>query len=150
VTIEQGANAVAQVQAEAAAAGRDVDAYTSSYTVCRPTRKEAEDYHRYYVEENGDFEALEHLMELQFPNPEHRAQRNFDEMRRRFIGGNGSFPIVGSPDDVARTYAEISEAGFTGLATSFVNYIDELPYFRDEVLPRLARLGLRSAEPVPV
>jgi len=27
---------------------------------------------------------------------------------------------------------------------SLVNYADELPYLRDEVLPRLARAGLRE------
>jgi hypothetical protein len=27
---------------------------------------------------------------------------------------------------------------------SFVNYLDELPYFRDEVMARLERMGLRS------
>jgi dimethylsulfone monooxygenase len=27
---------------------------------------------------------------------------------------------------------------------SFVNYVDELPYFCAEVLPRLARAGLRA------
>jgi hypothetical protein len=31
-----------------------------------------------------------------------------------------------------------------GIALSFVNYLDELPYFCAEVLPRLARLGLRA------
>ena len=147
VTLEQGAKTVAEVKAEAKASARDVDVYTSSYTVCRPSRKEAEDYHNYYVDECGDWEALDHLMELQFPNPEQRAQKNFGEIKRRFIGGNGSFPIIGSPDDVADALARISTAGYTGIATSFVNYLDELPYFRDEVLPRLVRLGLR--EPAP-
>jgi FMNH2-dependent dimethyl sulfone monooxygenase len=146
VTLEQGATTVAEVKAEAKARGRDVDVYTSSYMVCRPTRKEAEDYHHYYVDECGDWEALDHLIELQFPNPEHRQQKNFEEIRRRFIGGNGSFPIIGSPDDVANMIADICAAGYTGMATSFVNYLDEFPYFRDEVLPRLVRLGLR--EPV--
>jgi FMNH2-dependent dimethyl sulfone monooxygenase len=28
---------------------------------------------------------------------------------------------------------------------NFVNYLDEFPYFRDEVLPRLERLGVREA-----
>jgi hypothetical protein len=41
--------------------------------------------------------------------------------------------------------SEISACGFNGIATSFVNYLDEFPYFRDEVLPRLERLGLRDA-----
>jgi hypothetical protein len=31
-----------------------------------------------------------------------------------------------------------------GIAISFVNYLDELPFFRDEVLPRLGRLGVRQ------
>jgi hypothetical protein len=31
-----------------------------------------------------------------------------------------------------------------GIAVSFVNYFDDLPYFCDEVLPRLARMGLRE------
>jgi FMNH2-dependent dimethyl sulfone monooxygenase len=31
------------------------------------------------------------------------------------------------------------------MAFGLVNYIDELPYFRDEVLPRMVRLGLREA-----
>jgi hypothetical protein len=40
----------------------------------------------------------------------------------------------------------VSAAGFAGMCFSFVNYLDEFPFFRDEVLPRLERLGLR--EPV--
>jgi len=149
VTLEQGAAAVQTVKQQSAAAGRAVDVFTSSYTVCRPTRNEAEEYHRYYVDECGDWDAYHHLVELQFPNPEQRAQRDALETRRRFIGGNGSFPLIGSPDDVAEKLREISACGFNGIATSFVNYLDEFPYFRDEVLPRLERLGLRSRALAP-
>ena len=41
----------------------------------------------------------------------------------------------------------ISRAGMRGIAVSFVNYLNELPYFCDEVLPRLVRLGARSRVP---
>ncbi len=34
-----------------------------------------------------------------------------------------------------------------GIGFSFVNYLDELPYFAQEVLPRLQRLGLHAAPP---
>jgi hypothetical protein len=47
---------------------------------------------------------------------------------------------------VARDLAQLAAVGLTGIAVSFVNYLDELPYICVEVLPRLARLGLR-AEP---
>ena len=40
--------------------------------------------------------------------------------------------------------ARLAAAGLTGIAVSFVNYLDELPYFCAEVLPRLARAGLRG------
>jgi dimethylsulfone monooxygenase len=46
---------------------------------------------------------------------------------------------------VAAELAEISDAGFIGTTITFVNYVDEFPYFRDEVLPRLERLGLRRS-----
>ena len=35
-------------------------------------------------------------------------------------------------------------SGFDGVGLSFVNYLEELPYFRDEVIARLERMGLRK------
>jgi len=64
-------------------------------------------------------------------------------LRRRFAAGHGGCPIVGDPDEVAAGLAQLSAAGFAGFAFSFVNYIDEFPFFRQEVLPRLERMGLR-------
>ncbi len=57
----------------------------------------------------------------------------------------GGVPVTGDPDTVARDLAELAAAGARGIALSFVNYADELPYFCDEVLPRLQRAGLRTA-----
>ena len=37
-----------------------------------------------------------------------------------------------------------SQAGLRGIGFSFVNYLKELPYFCDEVLPRLERMGIRA------
>jgi alkanesulfonate monooxygenase SsuD/methylene tetrahydromethanopterin reductase-like flavin-dependent oxidoreductase (luciferase family) len=145
ITLEQGAKTVAEARARAEAMNRkDVRIFTSGYYVCRPTRAEAEDYHHYYAETHGDFEAYEHLLELQFPTPDARKSHSAQTLRLRHIGGNGSFPIVGSPDDVAEQLKAISDIGFNGIAASFVNYTAELPFFRDEVLPRLKKMGLRA------
>jgi hypothetical protein len=38
----------------------------------------------------------------------------------------------------------ISEQGYSGMALTFVNYLYELPYFCDRVLPLLQRAGLRQ------
>ena len=56
----------------------------------------------------------------------------------------GGFMAVGTPERVADELESISKAGVRGIALSFVNYLDELPYFCTEVLPRLVRLGARS------
>jgi alkanesulfonate monooxygenase SsuD/methylene tetrahydromethanopterin reductase-like flavin-dependent oxidoreductase (luciferase family) len=67
--------------------------------------------------------------------------------RRAYANGHGGLPLIGTPDDVADTLAKMSRAGFTGIGLSFVNYADELPYFLDEVVGRLERLGLRKSAP---
>ena len=70
------------------------------------------------------------------------ARKPAYELPSHAIGG---YPFVGTPDRVADELATISKAGMRGIALSFVNYLDELPYFCDEVLPRLVRLGVRAA-----
>jgi FMNH2-dependent dimethyl sulfone monooxygenase len=135
--------------AAATASGREIGIYTSGYAVCRPTRAEALEYERYVADENGDWDAIDHMIELSTaghpgPAPD-RSSQAFIRRRRRIAIGHGGYPVVGNPDECAIALAQLHEAGFAGFAFSFVNYIDEFPYFRDEVLPRLERLGLREA-----
>ena len=68
---------------------------------------------------------------------------DFEERRLYQANGMGGLPIVGDPDQVAAELQHINAAGARGIALSFVNYLDELPFFCAEVLPRLARMGLR-------
>ena len=62
----------------------------------------------------------------------------------------GSYPFVGSPDDVAAEMARMSATGLAGCTVAFVDYLKEIPYFVQEVLPRLERLGLRQPAAPPV
>ena len=68
-----------------------------------------------------------------------------DENKRRYFAANavGGYPFVGTPDRVAEELTIISKAGVRGIGLSFVNYLAEVPYFCDEVLPRLQRIGVR-------
>jgi alkanesulfonate monooxygenase SsuD/methylene tetrahydromethanopterin reductase-like flavin-dependent oxidoreductase (luciferase family) len=63
----------------------------------------------------------------------------------RQVLARGNFCAIGDPDDVAQQLARLHGVGFDGLALNFVNYLDDIEYFAQEVLPRLERLGLRSA-----
>jgi len=56
----------------------------------------------------------------------------------------GSYCVIGAPDTVVQELSRLQAAGFDGLALNFVDYLAELPYFAEAVLPRLERLGLRA------
>jgi alkanesulfonate monooxygenase SsuD/methylene tetrahydromethanopterin reductase-like flavin-dependent oxidoreductase (luciferase family) len=144
IDLEKGKKDVESIKSIAAGFNRQIDVFTTSYVVLRPTRKEALDYHEYYTNEMGDFAAADHLMELQGLHAQSFPPEAFKLFRQRFLGGHGVYPLIGDPDDVARELARISEAGFIGTTITFVNYVKEFPYFRDEVLPRLERMGLRQ------
>jgi dimethylsulfone monooxygenase len=143
-SLEAGIDEVKQTEAEARAHGRDIGVYGNGYVVCRQTRREAEEYHRYYAEEMGDWDAVDHLIAMNKINSQSYSAEFFKAFRIRFAAGHGGFPMVGDPDDVANALAGVSRAGFAGMCFSFVNYLDEFPLFRDEVMPRLVRLGLRE------
>lgn len=65
------------------------------------------------------------------------------EKERALLGYGGSYPLYGTPDHIAQELHRLRAAGFDGLAMGFLNFLDELPYFAQEVLPRMERLGLR-------
>lgn len=144
IDLETGKKDVASICATAAGFNRTVDVFTTSYVVARPTKKKAVEYHDYYTNKMGDIAAVEHLMELQSLHAQSFPADAFQRIRERFLGGHGVYPLIGTPDDVAAELAKISAAGFIGTTITFVNYVNEFPYFRDEVLPRLERLGLRE------
>jgi dimethylsulfone monooxygenase len=111
---------------------------------CRRDKKEAEEYYRHAILENADFSAIDCILAMKDITPETKGKEEFERQRMFYANGMGGLPIVGDPDHVAKTMAELSHAGLTGMGISLVNYLDELPYFCDEVLPRLERMGLRD------
>jgi len=143
---EEAAGNVRAAKAEARAQGHEIGVYCVGVVTVRPTQREAEEYAR-YVDENTDWNAVDSIMEMKGLNEKPPELR--ERLRNGYARGMGGLPLTGDPDTIAKALAEVAGAGFNGIAVSFVNYLAELPYFRDEVLPRLARLGLRSpiAEP---
>jgi alkanesulfonate monooxygenase SsuD/methylene tetrahydromethanopterin reductase-like flavin-dependent oxidoreductase (luciferase family) len=117
--------------------------FTVGVIICRPTMKEAEEYQHYVNVEQADWSAVDHLLAMRNITPETTPHEEFMRRRSHYAHGNSGVPIIGDPDFVAGKLIELSGAGLAGIGVSLVNYADELPYFRDEVLPRLERVGLR-------
>jgi dimethylsulfone monooxygenase len=144
-SLDGNATKVQEIKEEAHRYGRDIAIYTVGQVICRPTRRQAEDYYRHAIIDNADWDAVEAMMTLRNITPQNYSPEDY-AARRRYFAGNaiGGYPFVGTPDRVAEELATLSEAGMRGIAVSFVNFLDEVPYFAAEVLPRLARRGVRT------
>ena len=143
-TIDEFAQDIAAARRLAAERGREIDVYSVGVVTCRPTMAEAEDYHRHCVIDHADWGAVDNILAMRGMRPGDMSAAAFDELRQHTAHGLGGTPIVGDPDRVAAELARFAEAGLRGIGVSFVNYAAELPFFRDEVLPRLERRGLRE------
>jgi len=145
-SIEGTAKKVAEVKAQARTFGRDIEVYTVGHVICRPTQQEADQYYQHAIIENADWGAVERMMALRNIKRDSLTADEYAAKRHYFAANAiGGYPFVGTPDKVAEELANLSRAGVRGIAFSLVNYVDELPYVCEEVLPRLARLGLRQS-----
>lgn len=144
-SVENAANDIAEVRSAAGARSADIGVFTNAYIVCRSTQSEAEEYHHYYAVENADEGAVDTM----YVGRGIRDNPNLSDdvkakLRLRIAGGNSAYPLIGTPDRVAEEIKNLSDMGFSGIAFGLVNYVTHFPYIRDELLPRLERLGLRK------
>jgi dimethylsulfone monooxygenase len=140
---------VAAVKALARASGNEIDVYTTGSVICRRTKREAEEFFHYAIEENADWEAIDAIIALRGHGDVSAAERA--KLRSSYRNGlGGAFAPIGDPDFVAGEFAKVADVGLSGVAISFVNYLDDFPLFRDEVLPRLERMGLRGGQALTI
>lgn len=135
------AEIVRGVRARAAEFGREISVYTNAQIICRPTQKEALDYYRYALEENADWPAVDNEINVRAGIDADPRSPGHQERRRRQIR---QFPLIGDPDYVAGLLITLNQLGFDGIGMTMINYLDELPFICDEVLPRLEAAGLRA------
>jgi alkanesulfonate monooxygenase SsuD/methylene tetrahydromethanopterin reductase-like flavin-dependent oxidoreductase (luciferase family) len=143
-SLDETAQRVATAKGQAKEQGRELGVYTVGVITCKPTKKEAEDYYHYSIVEHADWSAVDAILALKNITAQNTPPDKFQQMRTGYAQGMGGLPIVGDPDHIASQLIDLSKAGLTGVAVSLVNYVDELPFFCEEVLPRLERAGLRE------
>ena len=146
-TVDQLADGIQHAKDLAIRQGREIDVYSVGVVTCLPTMAEAGEYHRHCIIDDADWAAVDSILAMKNISPETIGAAEFERRRHHQAHGMGGIPIVGDPDHVAAEIARIAGAGLRGIGVSFVNYLKELPYFCDEVLPRLERVGLREGRP---
>jgi alkanesulfonate monooxygenase SsuD/methylene tetrahydromethanopterin reductase-like flavin-dependent oxidoreductase (luciferase family) len=143
-SVEETAANVRKAKDLGRAHGQEIGVYSVGVVTCRRTQGAAEDYYRHAIVENADYAAIDRILAMKNISPETKGIEEYNRQRRFYANGMGGLPLVGDPDHVAQALADLSGAGLTGVAVSLINYLDELPFFCEEVLPRLERLGLRE------
>jgi dimethylsulfone monooxygenase len=143
-SLDETAQRVRRAKEAAIAQGREIGCYTVGVVTCRPTKKEAEEYFHHCIVERADWNAVDSILGMKNITPQTVPMEEFLKQRNGYAQGMGGLALVGDPDQVAAQLADLSKAGLTGIAISLVNYLDELPYFCDEVIGRLERMGLRQ------
>lgn len=144
---------LADVAAHMARYRRTIAVYTMGHVVCRPMRQEAEDYFRYFADEMADVRGHDYYWRNRgatVPGAGGPIVRPAENRFTRAEPGRyrgaypGVYPFIGTPDDIAEEMGRMSATGLAGCTVAFVDYLKEIPYFVQEVLPRLERLGIRG------
>ncbi|QGZ66010.1 LLM class flavin-dependent oxidoreductase [Paraburkholderia acidisoli] len=141
--IDTGRQHIDDVRTRAAKVGRDVGVYTVAHVVCRETEREARDYYDYYSRDHADEAALDYHMKQKQGFSKSHEDDAYRLYRQRFAAGTGSYPLVGTPEQIVEQMVRMHEAGFGGAALTFVNYVEELPFFCERVVPLMRERGLR-------
>ena len=119
----------------------DIKVIIPTAIICRPTQKEADDFYQECSVTYADTEAIDNFSGAMFTsNP---ATANVQRQKRQLMAlGGGSYPLIGTPDDIADEIEKLYHAGIDGILFTFINFEDEMPYFNETVLPRLRDKGI--------
>ena len=134
-----------RAQDRAAELNRRPNLLTFCTVVVKDTEQEAQRYFEWYVDECGDLETATRLVNgiirggAQSLPPEIVAKQ-----ARAFVAGWGALPLVGTAEQVADFFVDISKLGFDGVAMGWLDYTEGIERFNAEVLPLLDQAGLRA------
>jgi FMNH2-dependent dimethyl sulfone monooxygenase len=142
--IEAGRGHIADIKSRGAKEGRELGVLATCHVVCRSSQDEAEAYYERYAVAEADRGAVDYHMSQKAKFAGSHDEATFKLHAKRFAGGAGTYPLVGTPEKIASQIVKIHSAGFAGTTLSFVNYLDELPFFVERVFPLLREAGIRQ------
>ena len=98
--------------------------YTVCHVVCRETQAEADAYYERYATTLADHAAVDQHMAGKKAFAQSHDASAFQLYRKRFAGGAGTYPLIGTPERIVDELSLMAKAGYEGAALSFVNYTE--------------------------
>ena len=138
---QSAADIAADVRGRARGFGREIGVLGYGFVLVRDSAQEAREAFEELVAQ-GDWGAARNIMRvLGMESDSFNAQ--LEQFGRRFMGGWGGYAMIGTPESVTDQLLALERAGVEGMALIFHDYLAELPYFGERVLPLLRQAGLR-------
>jgi alkanesulfonate monooxygenase SsuD/methylene tetrahydromethanopterin reductase-like flavin-dependent oxidoreductase (luciferase family) len=142
-----GATQIArEVRETARSYGREVMIWAMLCLTVRDTEAEAQKYFDYYVNQRGDWEAVNNLYDTLVVESCGVDPADKEVQLRNLVAGYAGFPLVGTPEQVAEGIVDCHrKVGLDGVTLSWVNYREGIAQLRDQVMPLLVQAGVRKA-----
>lgn len=123
--------------------GREVGIWSSANIIQAETEKEARDFSDYIVKEKGDWEAVNFALSTMGINAKTFPPEAMENLKQYFIAGWGSYPLVGTKEQVIDGLKTLSAMGLDGVLLSWPRYEEGMREFKDATYPLLVQAGLR-------
>lgn len=120
----------------------DVGLVCVSIIVCRETEAEARSFFK-HLRDNADLVAARNLAIQSGTDVDAVPREKQEEFLRDVAMSAGSVALVGSPEQIASQIADLHASGVNALFLGFHDYLKELPFFAERVLPILEQMGVR-------
>lgn len=127
------------------ASGRDIQIWCNCFVVQRESKAAAEKYLDRIVEEYGDDGYLDTFIRIQNPSVERLPPAQRDAMRRNLKRVVGGEQLLGSSHDIADAIAMLSGSGIDGILLNWVDPLEGVAQFNQEIMPLLVQAGLRRS-----
>jgi FMNH2-dependent dimethyl sulfone monooxygenase len=129
----------------AAELNRSVELLAFSAVVVKDTEAEAQRYFEWYVDEHGDFEGANALVERIVAGDVRSISKELARSQARgFISGYNAMPLIGTAEQVTDQLLTYEKLGYSGVALSWLDYAEGIERFNAEVLPLMQQAGLRE------
>ncbi len=133
----------AKIKTAASEMGRNVRILLNPHVICRETEEEAwAQYHS--ILKNADPVAAQNFYQT-FTGGDQASWRGATKDDWT-VGGN--VHIVGTPEQVVEGFRRLQAAGIDGVQVNFYDFIPDLTFFGERVLPLMREAGLRLDTPM--
>jgi len=124
--------------------GRDIQIWCNCFVVQRDSKAAAENYVERIVEDYGDEGYLDTFIRIQNPSVDRLPPAQRDAMRRNLKRVAGGEQLLGNGAEIAEAIGALSARGVDGILLNWVDPLEGVARFNEDVMPLLVQAGLRG------